>query len=295
MKEYSLSDLSTFVAVIESGSFNKAAERLNTSAASVSRRVAGLEKAVGAVLLNRTTRVIRLTEGGSQFYQDIKTILDALEESEERLHDEGAALKGSLRVAAPMSFGLKSIAPLLPKFLKTYPDLKIDLQLDDKRTDLYEEGIDIALRIGKLTDSALVATRLCDIEFGYFASREYLERNGEPKKIKDLSHHQCLTYSLTDPLQGWGIGGSSVNLSGNLSANNGEVLCEAAIQGLGIIALPRFIVAEAVADKKLRPILTDKTPNPVGLYAIRLSRQFTPAKIKLFIEYLKTELVPAHP
>ena len=290
MKQYTLNDLKTFIAVIESGSFNKAAGRLDTSAASVSRRVASLEAALGVRLLNRTTRLLHLTDAGQQFFDDIQNVLGALEESEDRLRDQEASIKGNLRIAAPMSFGIQSIAPLIPGFLKLHPGLHIDLQLEDKQTDLYAEGIDLAVRIGKLDDSSLIATKLCEIEFGYYASPEYLETHGEPSTPKDLSHHDCLTYSLANRAKGWGLEDQSISLTGSFSANNGEALCQAAIQGMGIIALPRFIVEDALAEGKLVPIPCDFVPKPAGLYAIRLSRQFTPAKVRLLIEFLKISL-----
>ena len=290
MKQYTLNDLKTFTAVIESGSFNKAADRLDTSAASVSPRVASLENALGIRLLSRTTRTLHPTDAGQRFFDDICSVLGALQESEDRLRDEKTSLTGSLRVAAPMSFGIESIAPLISQFLKLHPQLHIDLQLEDKQTDLYAEGIDLAIRIGKLEDSSLVATKLCEIDFGYFASPEYLEKWSEPKTPQDLSNHNCLTYSLTNHARGWGLEKHSINLKGTFSANNGEALCEAAVQGLGIVALPRFIVKSALTERKLVSIMEDFVTVPAGLYAIRVSRQFTPAKVRLLIEFLKSKL-----
>ena len=208
----------------------------------------------------------------------------------EKLLGGTAEIKGRLRLAAPMSFGIQAIAPLLPGFLQAHPDLQIDLQLEDKQTDLYTEGMDLAIRIGKLADSSLVATRLCDIEFGYFASPEYLQRNGEPTGLEDLGDHQCLHYSLVDRAQEWGIHDQSINLRGPLSTNNGEVLREAAIQGLGIVALPRFIAQDAVDKGKLDAILPDLVPRSRSLYALHLSRRFTPLKVKLLIQYLRENL-----
>ena len=290
MKQYALIDLRTFVAVVESGSFRRAADRLDTSSASVSRRISGLEEALGVRLLNRTTRQLSLTDIGQQYYLDVHNVLDALQESEERLQEGGADIKGNLRLAAPMSFGIQAIAPLLPGFLVQHPGLRIDLQLEDQQTDLYAEGIDLALRIGRLADSSLIATRLCDIEFGYFASPDYLQQNGEPARLEELSGHQCLHYNLIDRAREWGVQNRSITLRGSLSTNNGEVLREAAIQGLGIVALPRFIVRDAIAGGHLKAILCDFMPKPTGLYAVHLSRSFTPAKVKLTIQYLRDNL-----
>ncbi|MEZ5524244.1 MAG: LysR family transcriptional regulator [Pseudomonadales bacterium] len=287
MKQYTLTDLHTFIAVVETGSFNKAADRLNTSTASISRRISALEEAMETRLLNRTTRTMRLTDAGRQYYDDVQNVLIGLQESEERLKAGNAVISGSLRVAAPMSFGLERFSPLLPEFLKRHPGIHIDLVLDDRHTDLYAEGIDIALRIGDLKDSSLVATPLCPIEFVYCASPEYLEMHGEPQDYDDLRDHHCLHYSLTQN-KGRGYPASEAShFQGQLIANNGKVLCDAAVAGVGIVMLPRFIVNTALNYKQLRIILPDFTPEPTHLYALRLSSRFTPAKVKLMIDYLK--------
>ena len=290
MKQYTLSDLRTFVAVVESGSFNQAAERLDTSAASVSRRIAALEAALGTRLINRTTRRLSLTEAGQQYHADVRDILEMVQEAEERMHAGDTETRGSLRVAAPMSFGIQAIAPLVPGFLRQYPGLQLDLQLEDRQTDLYAEGIDLALRIGKLADSGLVATRLCEVEFGYFAAPDYLQRCGEPARPEELSAHQCLHYSLVSRSNEWGIKDGSIRVGGALSTNNGEVLLEAALQGLGIVALPGFIVRRALAEKRLKAILCDYAPAPLGLYAVHPSRRFVPAKVRVLIDYLRDAL-----
>lgn len=298
MKQYSLNDLHTFIAVVENHSFYQAAERLQTSAASVSRRVSHLEAALGVRLLNRTTRQLHLTEAGQQFYGDIQALLGGLQEAEERIGSGTNALTGCLKIATPMSFGIQVIAPLLTNFMQMHPQINLDLQLEDQQTDLLADGIDLAIRIGQLQDSTLIATRLGEIEFGYYAAPKYLDQYGEPNTLEELAQHQCLHYRHISRTQEWGMQERSVNLQGRLSANNGEVLCEAAIQGLGIVSLPRFIVEKALAQQQLRPILCDdlcndlydNAPATLGLYALRLSRQFTPEKVRVFIDYLRENL-----
>lgn len=286
MKEYTLADLHTFVAVVEAGSFHQAAERLNTSAASVSRRISALEQAMDTRLLNRTTRTMRLTDAGKQYYDDLQNVLTALQESEDKLKAGNAVISGSLRIAAPMSFGIERVSPLLPEFMTRYSDIHIDLMLEDRETDLYVEGIDIALRIGELRDSSLIATRLCPIDFVYCASPKYLAEHGEPQSYNDLKNHRCLHYSLTKTKRQWGISNEPAQFKGQLTANNGKVLSDAAIAGIGIVMLPRFIVEDALIRGKLKTLLSDYTPKPTYLYALRLSRQFTPAKVKAMIDYL---------
>ena len=247
MQQYDLIALRTFVSVVEAGSFNRAAEHLEASAAAVSRRVSGLENALGVKLLNRTTRQVDLTEAGRQFYADVVNIIASLEEAEEKIQSGRETIKGNLRIAAPLSFGIGRIAPILPIFMKRYPELKVHLQLEDRFTDLVAEGIDVAIRIGALKDSTLVATRLGSIPRVFCASPEYL-------------------------------------------ASHGDVLKEAAIQGLGIVLMPTFIVEDALADGRLKAILRDYCPIPFGLYAVRPSRHFTPERVRILIEFLREHI-----
>lgn len=292
MQQYDLVALRAFVAVVEAGSFHRAAEQLDASAAAVSRRVSGLESALGVKLLNRTTRQTDLTEAGRQFYTDVVNIIASLEEAEEKIQSGHETIKGNLRIAAPLSFGIGRIAPILPVFMKSHPELKVHLQLEDRFTDLVAEGIDVAVRIGALKDSTLVATRLASIPRVFCASPEYLALHGEPQLPEDLSRHDCLHYSLLSTREDWGFTGTEtgdVDISGPLSTNNGDVLKEAAIQGLGIVMMPTFIVDDALADGRLKAILQDYRPAPFGLYAVRPSRHFTPERVRALIEFLRTQ------
>jgi DNA-binding transcriptional LysR family regulator len=292
MQQYDLVALRAFVAVVEAGSFHRAAEQLDASAAAVSRRVSGLESALGVKLLNRTTRQTDLTEAGRQFYTDVVNIIASLEEAEEKIQSGHETIKGNLRIAAPLSFGIGRIAPILPVFMKSHPELKVHLQLEDRFTDLVAEGIDVAVRIGALKDSTLVATRLASIPRVFCASPEYLALHGEPRLPEDLSRHDCLHYSLLSTREDWGFTGTEtgdVDISGPLSTNNGDVLKEAAIQGLGIVMMPTFIVDDALADGRLKAILQDYRPAPFGLYAVRPSRHFTPERVRALIEFLRTQ------
>jgi DNA-binding transcriptional LysR family regulator len=293
MQQYDLIALKAFATVVESGSFNRAADLLEASAAAVSRRISGLESALGVKLLNRTTRHIDLTEAGRQFYSDVVNILESLEEAEEKLQTGRETIKGNLRIAAPLSFGVGRIAPILPVFMKRHPELKVHLQLEDRFTDLVAEGVDVAIRIGSLKDSTLVATRLASIPRVFCASPEYLALHGEPIKPEELSGHECLHYSLLSTREDWSFStrdeSGDIEISGPLSTNNGDVLKEATIQGLGISMMPTFIVQDALDDGRLKAILADYCPSPFGLYAVRPSRHFTPARVRALIEYLKTQ------
>jgi DNA-binding transcriptional LysR family regulator len=291
MEQYDLENLRGYIAVVESASFVKAAAKLEVSTAAISRRVSALEQALGVLLISRTTRRIDVTDAGKRFYDDAVAVLQLLGEAEERARAGRESVAGLLRVAAPLSFGIQKIAPLLPAFMHRHPELKVQLLLDDRYTDLHAEGIDLAIRIGSLRDSSLIATRIETMERHFFASPGYLAERGEPLVPDDLKRHSCLHYSGLSMREEWAIAygesATATELHCPLSVNNAEVLREAAIQGIGITMLPRFVVEDALADGRLRQVLAGHSPAPLGLYAVRTSRQFTPARLRLFIEFLQ--------
>jgi len=291
VEQYDLTTLRSFVAVVESGSFVRAAEQLNASTAAVSRRIAALERALGSQLINRTTRRVDITEAGRRFYEDVLNIIELLGEAEERVRLVREAATGSIRVAAPLSFGIDRVAPLLPAFMRQHPGLKIQLVLEDRYTDLHGEAIDIAVRIGgPLQDSSLVATRIGSISRIFCVSPAYLAEHGEPTP-ETLKLHCCLHYSLLSMRDEWGFlfkdASEAVDLRSSLSANNAEVLKESAIQGMGIALLPRFIVEDAISDGRLQQAMASHTPPPSFLYAVRPSRRFVPARVRVFVDFLR--------
>lgn len=294
MEQYDLVDLRSFVAVIECGSFVRAARQLEASTAAISRRVAGLEQAVGSKLIRRTTRRLDVTDAGRRFYEDVLNVLQLLAEAGERVRVGHETVAGLLRVATPLSFGIQRVAPLLPAFMRRHPALKVQLLLEDRHTDLQAEGIDVAIRIGALRDSSLVATRLSAIPRDFCAAPRYLAEKGEPRTPADLQHHDCLHYNLLSVREEWGgifgDAGEMTDIRGALSANNAEALKEFAIQGMGVALLPRFVLEDAFADGRLRQVLPGHSPAPLGLYAVRLSRQFTPARVRLFVDFLREAL-----
>jgi len=294
MQQYDLISLRSFITVVDTGSFNQAALRLNASTASVSRRVSSLEGTLGVRLLNRTTRKIDLTESGKQFYSDIINIFQSLEEAEERIQQGSKTIKGTLRIAAGLSWGTICLSPILPDFMKKHPELDVQLHLDDKTTDLVAESIDVALRIGDLQDSSLVATRIADVPLHFCASPGYIAKHGELKKPEELIHHNCLRYNAPSTRFGFmfcrdGIQ-QHIDVSGTLSTNNGEVIRDAAINDIGITLLPNFVYQNAIEEGSLKIILPEFAPKPLGLYAVKLSRRFTPAKVNAIIDYLKERL-----
>jgi len=288
MQQYDFVALRSFAAVVEAGSFKGAASLLQASTAAISRRVSGLEASMGVKLLNRTTRQIDLTQEGRVFYQDLTDIFAAMDHALEKVQRGTETVKGSLRIAAPLSFGMSILSPALPKFMQRYNEIDVQLQLNDGITDLIADGIDVAIRIGKLKDSSLVATHINTIERIFCASPAYIEQFGEPKTLQDLERHNWLQYSLINTKENWLTSHKkTLELSGSLVSNNGDVLKDAIIQGIGISVLPEFIVKKSLLNGDLQEILVGMRPEPLGLYALRPSRQYTPSKVKVLIDYLR--------
>ncbi|MEO3989126.1 LysR family transcriptional regulator [Pseudocitrobacter cyperus] len=292
MKEYDLTSLRSFVAVIETGSFYNAAVQMETSSASISRRISALEQSLGVRLLNRTTRHLELTTAGEQFFQDVKDILAALEQAEERLNCFQETLSGVIRVSAPLTFGVKKLAPLLPLFMAKYPQVTVQLQLEDRLSDLVSEGLDLALRISALNDSSLVCSHIADLPRLFCASPGYLERKGVPASPAGLAGHSCLRYSLLSARDEWGIaeGKELPEMHTPLISDNGDVLREAAIQGMGIAMLPWFIVEDALHAGTLVPVMQAHSPSPLPLSLIRPTRHYTPVRVTTFMAWLREAL-----
>ncbi len=283
--------LQTFVSVVESGTLSRAAERLETTAGAVSRRIAALEQRLGLRLLNRTTRRLSLTEAGERYYEDVVSVLRALEEAEDRATHLSDAPRGNLRVAAPLSFGVKTLAPLLPGFSARYPSLRVSIDLDDRLVDILESAADLALRIGPLEDSTLVARRIRDYRRVVCAAPAYLARRGEPRAPADLAGHDCLHYSNIALKEEWSFGAGeglvqTVEVRGPLCANNGDLLRKVAVAGMGVCALPEFIAADDLAAGRLQAILTGFEAPALTLWALWPSRRFVPAKVRVFVDYL---------
>ena len=290
MQQTDLCVLRTFVTVVEVGGFSRAASVLESTTAAVSRRVASLEKRLGARLLNRTTRTMSLTEAGERYYHDLVEILRALDEAEARATGEATEPGGTLRITAPVSFGTIRLSPVLADFMAQYPLLRVVLILDDSYRDLVSEGLDLAVRIGELKDSSLVARRLANVHRYLCASPDYLLQQGEPLHPQELTKHACLHYNNLVLREEWNLMGPNgpevVSVSGPLSANNGDVLREAAIRGQGITVLPDFLVEKQLASGSLVRILKEYEPPDYGLYAVWPTGGFMPTKTRLLVDFL---------
>ncbi len=284
-------DIETFVAVVDLGSFSAAAERLGTAKSAVSRRVAQLEGRLGARLLNRTTRRLSLTDAGRALHERAKRILSDLEEAEGEVAHAEAALRGRLKVATPLSFGLLHLGPALEDFLIQHPELEVELDLNDRQVDLVSEGFDLALRIGQLTDSSLIARRISTVRRVTVASPDYLARHGTPQHPGELDRHHGLRYTNVPRQDAW----SYVDAQGRpvrprvpdrLAANNGELLADAAERGLGIAVQPTFMVHEALREGRLRAVLTDWTLAEQGMYLVYPPGRFLSQRVRAFSDHL---------
>lgn len=276
-----LEGMKTFIAVVNEGSFTQAAETLGISPQLVSKYVAQLEETLSVRLLNRTTRRINLTEAGTLYFERAQSLIDSFEETENLIGNLQNSAQGKLRVSAPVSFASLHLAPIIGKFHQTYPNIKVDLQLNDRKVSIVEEGFDVALRIGRLTDSTLVAKYLAPIRIVLSAAPAYLQKYGTPTHREELKQHTFLGYSYLEDNSGLQLGDQS-----HLTSNNGQLLAQYAMDGLGMILQPTFISGQAIAQGKLKLVLPELEPTPLGLYAVYSHRKFLPSKIRCFIDFL---------
>lgn len=282
----------SFVAVVEAGQFSAAAERLGLGKSVISRRISELEEHLGARLLQRTTRRLSLTEAGREFYPRALQLLEDLTEAEQSLVSGQQALSGRIRLATPLTFGLLHLAPLINRFLLDHPGVVLDLDMDDSQVNLIQEGVDLALRIGDLEDSSMIALPLAPVRALLVASPDYLARNGTPSSPEELSDHPALCYSnLPDPekLRLFDRDGRThrVTLKPRLLANNGDLMLGAASAGLGICISPSFIAYRAIVEGRLVPILRDYSLPTATAYAVYPSRRFVPQRVRALVEFLQ--------
>lgn len=284
-----IASMKAFSAVVQEGTFANAALRLNLSAQLVSKYVSQLEHSLQTRLLNRTTRKVSLTEAGSAYWVRCQQILIDIEEMENALSNLHQSVSGVLTISAPMSFGVKHLPKLLVDFQTIHPALKIDLKLTDRKVDIVEEGIDIALRIGHLKSSSLIAKRLTTINIAICASPDYLAKNGTPATPSELANHAYLKYSYSEKsslFAQFNSESGDLRLNEQLACNNGDLLANAAICGGGIIIQPTFIIGDALRTGQLTKILPEYAPAPLGLYAVYAHRQFLASKVRHFVDFI---------
>ena len=293
-----LAAIEAFVRVAECGSFSKAAERLHSSKSVVSRQVGALEAELGARLLHRTTRALTLTEAGRGYFEQAARILADLAAADASVGQLQAAPRGRLRISAPMSFGFLHLAPAVPDFLERYPDVELDMIMNDRFVDLVDEGFDMAVRIGKLEDSSLVARRLAPSRRVVCAAPDYLARHGAPASPDDLKHHECLCYSNVGPSQEWRFVGPDgrpwpVEVRGRLHANNGDALRAAALRGFGLAVLPTFIVGGDLQSGALVAVLESFVPQDSAVHAVYPHSRHLSPKVRAFVDFLAERFGPS--
>jgi len=288
-----LEGLAAFCAVVEAGGVAAAAQRLGLTKSAVSKRVSDLEATLGASLLTRTSRGLVLTEPGQAFYTRARRLLDDLDAAIEEIGGDDGPLTGALRIAAPMSFGRLHLAPALIAFASEHRDLALALDCDDRFVDIAGGGYDLAIRIGQLADSSLIAKKLARSPRVVAASPAYVAAHGAPERPEDLVHHACIWYANSTAVNLWRFapetpGGDPlvVPVRGRLHVNNGEIIREAAIAGLGIIIQPLFMVSDALARGDLVRLLPDHPPTEDGVYALYPPGRNLSRKVRACLDHL---------
>ncbi len=283
-----LQDMRALVEVITNGGFARAARRLGVAKSIVSRRIARIEAELGTTLLNRTTRGITPTEAGLEFSERARRILTDLAEARDVVACQNGEVAGRLRVSLPLSFGLRYMMPLLTALRAAHPRLEIDVSYDDSVVDLLMERFDAAIRIGRLPDSTLVARRVAAVSLIIVASPAYLEKHKTPRDPKDLCAHECLVYTGSREKQAWRFQSGRTRLSffpvGRFQSDNGEGLIQAAEAGLGVAALPDFIVSDSIKAGLLVPLLTNYSLQEGAIYVVRPPGRIVAAKTRAFVD-----------
>lgn len=286
-----------FVTIVDVGTLSGAADALGVSKSAVSKQLVRLEERLGARLLERTTRSMRLTDVGDAYYRRAKEIVDAASEAEVEVCQRQNTAVGRLNVSAPLSFGLRYLGPAVASFVMRYPEVEVHFDLSDRMVDLVDEGYDLAIRVGELPDSSLVAKRITDARFLLVASKDYLAVRGRPKKPADLARHECLIYRQKSLYDTWMFDnkdrGARVRVTGRLVSNNGDVLAEAACEGAGIAYLPEFIVGPHLKDGRLVRLLGKHCQRTSTVSALYPSRRSISEKVRLFVDEVTQRLAAA--
>jgi DNA-binding transcriptional LysR family regulator len=291
MRANKFEQIHAFVTVVEQMSFTGAADKLDMAKSSLSRRVSELEQRLGVQLLQRTTRKLSLTDQGQQFYQRSVQILAELEEVEQIISDEQVELKGRIRMAAPLSFSILHLSSVVSEFKSLYPNIDLNIDLNDRQIDLVEEGFDLAVRAGNLQDSNLLVRKLGIVRMATCASPEYLKRYGAPEHPSQLSDHLGLYYTNVPANLGWrylvDARLQSFMPKNYLSANNGDFLVRSAVNGLGLVNSPTFISYRLLQSGDLVRVLADFPSPESGLYAVFPPGRLMPARVRALVDFLQ--------
>ncbi len=280
-----------FAAVVEHRSFTDAAKALSVSKATVSKAVTRLEHHLDTSLFNRTSRRLALTESGKRLATHAARILEEGQAAEEAARQDTAELSGTIRLGAPMTFGLLRIAPLVAEFAKLHPAVDVDLHLSDARIDMVEMGLDATLRIADMPDSSLRARRLGDVKLHVIASPSYLAERGRPTHPSDLGTHDCLCYSNAPTPDVWRFAGPGqqnvvIQVRSRITVNSGDAMLPALRAGIGIARLPDFIVGDGLASGELEEVLVDWRPPPLGLHLVTPPSRLRPARVEALLDFV---------
>lgn len=287
--------MAVFRRVVEAKSFSAVARETNMSQSTVSKHIAALEERLGTKLLNRSTRSLKLTEAGKEYYHHCIRILNDFQEAEASVGRGKIKPTGTLRISTSATFGRTYLLPHLKEFFETYPNINIELLFDDDYVDLVKAGIDLAIRIGPLADSTLIARKIGSSPRVVVASPEYLVKHGRPRKPADLIKHSCLVYTLQKSPDLWYFnstqeGDESIRVSGRLKASSPDAVCDATIKGLGISIVCEWHAREYIETGALNIILPDYRPTTYDIHAVYPERRFVPQKVKRMIEFLTAKV-----
>ncbi len=290
-----LASLDLFIRVVETGSFSKAAEELGIAQPTATKAVASIEQRLGARLLHRSTRGITPTEVGALYYDRCKRISREIEDAENVAALLQGGLSGQVRVSTSLAFGRRVMVPLMLRYMKSHPGLSVDLSFDDRYVNLVEQGFDLAIRMGRLSDSALGARHLGSNPWVMVAAPSYLEQHAAPRVPADLAAHACVVYSSVQGDARWNLTASdgeqmSMPVTGPLRSNNLSAVLAAARAGMGLAVLPWYVARESVADASLATVLTDHMLPAQDMHAVYPSPKLVPAKVTSLIAFLQAAL-----
>ncbi|GHA31766.1 LysR family transcriptional regulator [Photobacterium aphoticum] len=289
-----LSAMRAFVRVVQTGSFSAAGRDMHTTQTTISKKVAALENHIGVKLLTRSSRDHALTQAGAEYYETCVNLLGELDEAEARARSDIALPRGVLRITAPVAFGRLLLAPIISEFFSRYPDIQVDLLLSDKHVDLISDGIDVAIRARQLEDSTLIARHLFNNNMLVLASPDYFEQFGKPITPNDLQQHNCLAYAGMKTVNTWRFYDDdkeiTVPVKGNFQSDNGDVLLEVALSGLGLVLLPIWMVKPYLESGQLVQVLANYTGQDIPFNAIYPHSRYTPLKVRCFVDFLKEKL-----
>jgi DNA-binding transcriptional LysR family regulator len=292
--DYDIADIRAFLQVVASGGISAAATRLSVSKSILSTRISRLERSLGTQLLHRSSRGVAVTDAGQRFYASMCDVVSRLQQAvDEVAGNESATVSGSVRITAPMTFGTAYLGPLFFKFMQEHPQLELTLDCDDRYVDVLSGGYDLAVRIGRLADSSLVARRLAPSARVLCCSPEYLERHGAPQSVAAIHQHQCICYGSASVAPYWQFAPpdrsgafQQIVVRGRTHLNNGESMRDAAVAGLGLAVLPLFIAAPALRAGKLVKLLPQTPPSPDTIYAVYPQTRYVSRAVRALIDML---------